>query len=172
MANKYLPEILEEINNNPLSISKYKDDGALKLLFKHAFDPAEKFILPEGDPPYKPDAGPIGMSPAILKQELRRLYVFCRADLTAVRREDLFIQLLESIHPSEAKLLLAVKDQCIDKLYNNITHKFVYEHGFITIPPQELPKKVDTALEEVKKTVSTAPKRGRPRKVIGQSLIS
>ena len=71
------------------------------------------------------------MSPAILTQELRRFYVFLRKDLKPIKREALFISLLESVHPSEAKLILAVKDQKLHKLYKKVTRKAVEEAGFI-----------------------------------------
>ena len=132
---KYLPELLTEINDNPELLTKLKGDSALTILFQFAFDPAKKFLLPEGDPPYKPDQAPIGMSMGILRQELKRFYVFCRADLPAVRREDLFIQLLEGVHPSEAELLLTVKDQTLSKKYKKITHQLVYDLGFVKVPP-------------------------------------
>jgi hypothetical protein len=134
---KYVTEMLEEINKDPKLIAKYKDSVPIKILFGFAFRPEGKFLLPETDPPYKPDAAPIGMSPANLLMELKKLYVFCRPDLKQLRREQLFIQLLEQVHPSEAKLILAVKDQDITRIYKNITHKLVYENGFIPNPPPE-----------------------------------
>lgn len=132
---KYLPELLKEINEDPKKLETLKGDSALTLLFQFAFDPAKKFLLPEGDPPFKPDAAPIGMSMGVLRQELKRFYVFCREDLPAVRREDLFIQLLEGVHPSEAELLLRVKDQTLQKTYKKITHQLVYDLGFVQVPP-------------------------------------
>lgn len=135
MASKLITELLDEINKDPSTITKHAGNGALRLLFEHAFDPAKKFILPEGSPPYKEDAAPIGMSPGNLHMEMRKLYIYCRADLTALRRETLFIQLLEGVHPSEAKLILAVKDQELTKMYPKITHKMVFESGMITVPP-------------------------------------
>jgi len=108
--------MLAEINEDPATITKYKDNGALRLIFEHAFDPDKKFFLPEGDPPFKEDAAPIGMSPANLHMEARKLYVFCRADLNKLRRESLFIQLLENLHPYESKLILAIKDQKLTKM--------------------------------------------------------
>lgn len=137
---KFIPEVLKEINETPSKIKDYKGDAALNLLFKHAFNPELKFELPEGTPPFKPDAAPIGMTPATFKQELRRLYVFCRKDLPAIRRESLYVQLLEAIHPTEAEVLNHVKDQNLTKLYKNITHKLVYEAGFEVPPPVEKPK--------------------------------
>lgn len=151
---KFVPDMLQEINDNLKLLDLYKNDATLKLIFSYAFDPANKFDLPEGDPPYKEDAAPIGMSPAIFKQELKKLYVFCRKDLKPARRELIFIQLLENIHPTEAKVLLAIKDQKLTKLYKKITHKAVYEAGFITNPPPEKKKaepKVKEELETEKK---------------------
>lgn len=54
---KYLTEILEEINKNPKKLEEYKTDPDIDLLFKYAFHPNGKMILPEGEPPYKPDMG-------------------------------------------------------------------------------------------------------------------
>jgi hypothetical protein len=130
---KYLTEVLEEINSDPKTIEKYKNDVALKILFEYAYLPEKKFDLPEGEPPYKPDDAPIGMSPANLRMEMRRLYIFKREDLKLLRREQLFINLLESVHPEEAKLLLAVKEQKLNKLYKKVTRKVVEEAGFIPV---------------------------------------
>ena len=154
--SKYITEILEDINENPKNIEKYKDKTVLRFIFEHAFDPSKKFILPSGTPPFKKDSAPIGMSPANFFQEVKRFYVFCREDLKPIRRETLFIQLLENLHPSEAELVLAIKDQTLTKLYKNITHKLVYEAGFVAVePPKEAPKKV--AAKKVVTKKSQAP---------------
>ena len=132
MATRFLPEMLEEINTDPkLLQTKYRGNSALKIIFEYAFLPEKKFLLPEDEPPYRPDAAPIGMSPAILTQELRRFYVFLRKDLKPIKREALFISLLESVHPTEAKLIIAIKDQKLNKLYKKITRKVVETAGFI-----------------------------------------
>jgi hypothetical protein len=128
---KFITEALKEINDDPKKIDIYKTDGALKYIFEYAFDPAKKFVLPEGNPPYKPDAAPLGMSPANLRMEAKKLYVFCRADLKPIKREQLFIGLLEEVHPDEAELLLAVKDQKLNKLYSKITRKLLEGAGII-----------------------------------------
>lgn len=134
---KHIPEILEECNKDVTLLEGYKTNAALKFIFEYAFMPEKKFLLPDGDPPYKEDAAPIGMTPANFTQETKKLYVYLRADLKPLRRETLFIQLLESIHPSEAKVLLAVKDQKLNKLYKNITAKVAAEYGFITLPVKQ-----------------------------------
>lgn len=156
---KYITEMLQEINKDPAAIAKYKNSAPLKFIFAHAFDPAKKFMLPEGDPPFKRDGAPLGMSPGNLMIETKRLYVFCRKDLNPIRREVLFVQLLESVHSSEADLLLAVKDQNLEKIYTNITHKFVFENGMIDVAPAPLSTVTEPKKEEAKRG------RGRPRKV-------
>jgi hypothetical protein len=132
---KYVTQMLDEIQADPKVIETYKNDAVLKILFEYAFDTSKKMILPEGTPPFKPASEPLGMTPTNLFGEMRRLYVFCREDLKPLKRESLFISLLEGVHPSEADILIAVKDQTLHKKYPKITRKLVTDAGFI--PPVE-----------------------------------
>jgi hypothetical protein len=43
--------------------------------------------------------------------------------------------MLEGVHPSEAEVLIAIKDQTLHKKYTKITRKLVSDAGFI--PPLE-----------------------------------
>jgi hypothetical protein len=129
---KYVTVMLDEINADPDKLELYKNDAALRVILMHAFVPQKKFILPEGEPPFKPAAEPMGMTPTNLFSELRRMYVFLREDLTPLKRESLFISLLEGVHPTEAKMLIAVKDQVLHKLYPKITRKLLEKHGLLT----------------------------------------
>lgn len=160
---QYITEVLRDINSNPsLLNSTYKkqgDGGPLGILFRHAFIPEGKFLLPEGLPPFKPDAAPMGMSPARFITETRKFYLFCRADLTPIKRETMFVQLCEAVHPDEAKILIAIKDQNLTSLYPNITHKVVADAGFVPQPPQQ---PVAVVGEQAPKKESGL--RGRPRK--------
>lgn len=128
---KYLTEVLEEINNDVKKINDYKEDAALRFIFEYAFDEDKKMDLPEGEPPFKPDGAPLGMTPANLRMETKKLYVYTRKDLKPIRKEQLFIGLLEAVHPDEAKLLIAIKDQTLNKLYPKITRKLLEGTGFI-----------------------------------------
>lgn len=126
--------MLQEINDNPTIIDNYRSEFLLKVVFAHAFLPTHKMVLPEGEPPFKPADQPIGMTDTNLHAEAKKMAVFIRKDLTPIKRETLFVGLLESIHPSEAKVLIAMKDQKLTKLYKNITHKLVSDAGFIPAP--------------------------------------
>lgn len=128
---KYVTEMLKEINADTAALEKYKGDPALKIIFDYAFDPAKKFILPEGEPPFTPAVEPLGMTPTNMFNEVRRFYVFCRADLKPIKRESLFISFLEGIHPDEAKLMLAIKDQKLTKMYPKITRKLLESNDLI-----------------------------------------
>lgn len=153
---KFIPEMLKDINEDPSCISRYKGNAALRILFEYAFLPNKKFCLPEGKPPFKEDAAPIGMSPANFTQELRRLYIFTpERELNSVRRETLYIQLLEGLHPSEAEILIAVKDQRLGEMFPNITPTLLVDNGFL---PEEA-RAFEPAV--VKR------KRGRPAKNSG-----
>ena len=129
---KYVTQMLDEINADPDKLASYKDDAALRIVLMYAFVPQKKFILPEGEPPFKPASEPLGMTPTNLFSELRRMYVFCREDLKPIKRESLFISFLEGIHPTEAKLMIAVKDQELHKLYPKINRKLLEKHGLLT----------------------------------------
>ncbi len=129
---KYVTEMLKDINEDPSKIELYKNDAALRIILTHAFVPEKKFILPEGEPPFKPSPEPMGMTPTNLFSELRRMYVFLREDLKPIKRESLFISLLEGVHPEEAKMLIAVKDQTLHKLYPKINRKLLEKAGLLT----------------------------------------
>lgn len=82
--------------------------------------------LPEGAPPYK--VSPYLDQEGMLYHETRRLYLFLkgggRPDLNKVKREMLYIGILESIHPQDAELLVDIKDK---KLPKTISKKVVEE---------------------------------------------
>lgn len=152
MATKYVNEVLKEINDDiSLFETTYKkngDGGPLGVIFKHAFMAEHKFLLPEGEPPYRATSEPQGMTPANFIQEVRKFYVFTSTNVSASRRETLFIQMLEGIHPIEAKILIAIKDQKLTDLYPNITREAVANAGFI---PQATLEQVKAEEAEVKK---------------------
>lgn len=114
-----ISEILE--NASKLKTKKEKidylrqyDNSALRNVLLYALDPSIKFLLPEGAPPFKKSEYFDGHG--ILYKEARKLYLFVEGgnpNLTNIRREQLFINLLESVEPKDAELLLNVKDKKI-----------------------------------------------------------
>lgn len=146
MRSKYLTELLDEINKDPKAINTHKDNFLLKVIFAHSFLPNYKFQLPEGEPPFKPAPEPLGMTETNLYVECKRFHnVFCNDKLKPLRREALFIGLLEGVHPEEAKILIAVKDQKLTKLYPKITWKLVSDAGIIPAQPEKEKKSAKSA---------------------------
>lgn len=128
-------EILEGISKlktrkEKITALQSKSGPTLKTILGHTFDPRVKWLLPEGDPPYNPvkDAADIEGQ---FSAELRRLYLFIEGptevqrNLKQLRREQLFIELLESVDPKDAKLLLAMKDRKLP--FKGLTKKLVAE---------------------------------------------
>jgi hypothetical protein len=87
------------------------DSPSLRRILQLCFNPEAPWALPEGNPPYKPLDLPDQQGR--LYAELRRLYLFLEGgnnNLKPIRREFLYIQLLESIDPEDAELLLSIKE--------------------------------------------------------------
>lgn len=117
--------MLEAINNDITNIIKYKDSAAVKLVLQNNFDSNLRWDLPETTPPYKVSVEPLNMAPSNLTLEVRKFYIFRRKDLKPIKREQLFIQMLERLDRTEQKILLALKDQNLTTLYPNITKEAV-----------------------------------------------
>ena len=109
-----------------IAILHQHNSGALQTILKYAYDPNIVWDLPEGAPPYKPC--PYPAQEMRLFAEIRRLYLFIKGgnpNLNKLRRETLFIELLESIHPEDAKLLLVVKEKNLP--YKSLNAKVINE---------------------------------------------
>lgn len=88
------------------------DTPAMRIILQYCFHEAAKWALPEGTPPYKVCEFPDTEN--MLYSESRKLYLFLEggnANLTPLRRERMFVNLLESVTPADAKLLISIKDK-------------------------------------------------------------
>ena len=102
------------------------ESNPLKELLKYAFHPDIKFALPPGMPPYKTIGSPEEYNPTYLYPNIRKFYLFVEGGhegITQLRREQLFIQMLESLHPKEAEVVIQVKDKKLN--YRGLTYKLV-----------------------------------------------
>ena len=98
----------------------------LKTILLYTYHKNVKFELPEGVPPYRQMETPENMGHNRLPKEIRKFQYFLPNNgLNVVRRERIFIDLLESLDPEEAKLVLMIKDKKIT--YKGITRKLVEE---------------------------------------------
>ena len=135
MATESLPYIFGEVakantkDQKRAALIKY-DNPVLRELLRYAFDSNIKFLLPPGIPPHRYVGDTNEPNPTYLYGLVRKLYLFVEGGnphLKQARREYLFIEMLESIHPSEAELLLQVKDKkikCRGLTYNLVKDTF------------------------------------------------
>ena len=123
--NPFIHEILELVNEQKtkakkIEILKEYETDALKSLFIWNFDPSVISMLPEGEVPFNKNDVPVGTDHTSLRREYRQLYHFVKGgndQLSSLRRESMFIQLLEGLHPEEADIICLVKDGQLNKKY-------------------------------------------------------
>ena len=128
-------EIFTKINNakdkpQKIDILRSFDNQAMRTLLKAAFDPKIKFDLPEGNPPFIRNEAPAGTEHTSLASEAKKLYHFVvggNNEITKLKKETMFIQMLESLHADDAKVLLAVKEKELNKVYKGLTAECVKE---------------------------------------------
>lgn len=97
---------------------------ACKIVLQYMFHPDAKFMLPEGAPPYKPSQFD---EKNMLHSEARRLYIFIEGmgpEMKPLKRETLFVDILQSVTPEDALLLIAMKDKTSP--YKGLTKEIVY----------------------------------------------
>jgi len=144
-----ISEILKSVTaapdkNTKVKILRENWHPAMKIIFQYAFDPNIKWLLPEGPTPYEPseahDAQGIlyHLAPKMWKfvegvdVQLSAADWLTRVNLKPKRREQLWIELLESVDPADARLLNAIKDKKFP--YKGITPKLINEAVPGTIP--------------------------------------
>ena len=132
--NPFMTEILEVVHKQRSKAKKvevlrhYRDDALTALLIWN-FDPSVVSALPDGPVPYKPNDVPEGTDHTSLRREWKNLYHFIKGGndgLNGLRRESMFVQMLEGLHPREADLVCLVKDKELTKKYK-VTLEMVKE---------------------------------------------
>ena len=132
--NPFVHEILELVESQRTKAKKNEilreyDELALKAILIWNFDPTAISVLPEGPVPYKENEVPIGTDHTSLRREWKNLYHFVKGGndrLSAIRRETMFVQMLEGLHPEEAKIVCLVKDKDLESRYK-ITYDMVQQ---------------------------------------------
>lgn len=130
LSKMTLPEIFKHISDLPASkradaLKKIADlVQSVKVLLHYTYHKNVKMALPDGDPPYKPMELPENMGLNRLPAEVRKFQYFLpQTNLTQPKREKIFIELLESLTPEEAKLLLMVKNKKLE--YKGFNRKLI-----------------------------------------------
>lgn len=104
-------------------------------VFQLAYNPAISWLLPPGIPPYTP-LDPDTDQEGRLIAELKNFSYFIahngkpvQPDAQQMRREQLFIRILESVEPDDAELILQMKEREIKGVSKNVVSKAFPELG-------------------------------------------
>lgn len=87
-------------------------NGAVLPVLQWIFDKNIVSRLPEGKTPYTPNPAPAeDLTESSLRFEFKKFKYFVNDELKDLKRESMWIELLESIPPSEAEMIDLVKDK-------------------------------------------------------------
>ena len=119
----------QKTNAQKVQVLKEYANDALKSLLIWNVDESIISVLPPGEVPFKPNENPLGTDHSSLRREFKHFYNFVKGGndtLPSIRRETIFIQILEGLHPNEAEVLCLVKDKQLQSKYK-ITKDLVSE---------------------------------------------
>lgn len=123
---------LKSVNEKVEWLQK-NDNVALRTVLKYMYDKNVEFLIPDTPPPWKKNSY-VGVE-GMLYNEARRLKIFIKGggydNLGKVKREQLFIALLEDIDNADAELLC--------KMIAQKPLKGLSKNVVVTAFPQEFP---------------------------------
>ena len=112
---KLIYELIQEesqkkTKKEKIEVLKSNESWALKDILRGAFDDKISWLVPEGTPPYTPSQDH-NSSSSLLRQNVQFSY-FVKGgkgeQMMKAKREQIYITLLESIHPKDAELVIAM----------------------------------------------------------------
>jgi hypothetical protein len=116
-------------------------DSTFALFMRMATVESERITgLPEGMPEvFKPKMDmPDGMSDTTARQELRRIKNFLpngsMKTVPQLRRETIWLQMLEGMHWKESNIMVHIKDQTLLSIYPNMREVLTQLGTVITVP--------------------------------------
>lgn len=130
---KAVHEILEEANSHSLKEDRiavlHRHSKDIKWLLDYSYNPKIKWLLPKGEANFEPTQDSDGATIARLYHNARKIPIFLESGpypkMDRMKRERLFIQLLEDLHVKEAKLLCKIKDGEMLKDYKKLSMKLI-----------------------------------------------
>tara|TARA_R100000329_G_scaffold99399_1_gene82042 strand:- start:5302 stop:5754 length:453 start_codon:yes stop_codon:yes gene_type:complete len=130
-----LTEVLRKVSNaktkaEKINLLQKHNSNALRQVLIMNFDESVISMLPEGEVPYTPNDAPIGTDHTRLETEYKGLYRFVKGGqdkLPSLKRETMFVQLLEGLSKDEAELICLAKDKKITSKYKRITKAVIQE---------------------------------------------
>jgi len=140
-ANPMVHELLEavdaeKVKAKKLEILRTHGEDSFKMTMIWNFDESVVSMLPEGNVPYQPVESDVQANRekglpqrSTIRNSARQFYRFVKGgddQLNKIKRESIFINILETLPPPEAEILVLVKDKALNTKYN-ITKELVAE---------------------------------------------
>ena len=138
VSQTLISEVLQRVSNAKTKAKKveilqeYKTPALKKVLLCN-FSKRISFCFPEGQTPFRPNESPKGVDHTLLINEQRMLDKFIKKTINGVtyygcsggvrpmmqqlKKENLWIQVLEGLHPEESEVLDLVKDKKLTTRY-------------------------------------------------------
>ena len=124
-SNPLVSEVLAKVSKQrtkakKIQVLKENESLHLKSILIWNFDDSVQSILPEGEVPFDKNEAPAGTEHTYLAHEYKVLYNFIEGGndfLKPVKREQLFLQLLEGLHADEAEVICLMKDKKLNDKY-------------------------------------------------------
>ena len=126
----------ERVKTKKLDILRTHGDDSFKMVMIWNFDESVISMLPEGNVPYQPVESDVQASVdkglpqrTTIRNSARNFYRFIKGGddmMNKIKRESLFINILETLPPPEADIIVLVKDKALNTKYN-ITKELVAE---------------------------------------------
>ena len=126
----------ERVKSKKLELLRTHGDDSFKMVMIWNFDESVISVLPEGNVPYQPVEGDVQASKeqgvpqrTTIRNAARQFYRFVKGgddQLNKIKRESIFINILQTLPQPEAEILVLVKDKSLNTKYN-ITKELVSE---------------------------------------------
>ena len=164
MRTKSIPEILKECEKLESSEERVKylknnDTKTLRQVIYSAFHPDVDFVFPTTRPDFTVNPGPIGVCETHLYREAKKIKYFIKnftsSGTKMYKLENVFIEMLESLHETESELLLQI---CVDR---NLQTDLKYEEVQLAFPDM---------LPLVEKVVEEVVEKKEPKKITSKKL--
>ena len=132
-ANPMVHELLEAVDAErvkakKLEILRTHGEDSFKMTMIWNFDESVVSMLPEGSVPYQPVESDVQANRekglpqrSTIRNSARQFYRFVKGgddQLNKIKRESIFINILETLPPPEAEILVLVKDKALINRYN------------------------------------------------------
>ena len=139
--NPMVHELLEAVDSERVKAKKLEllrthGDDSFKMVMIWNFDESVISVLPDGNVPYQPVEGDVQASKeqgvpqrTTIRNAARQFYRFVKGgddQLNKIKRESIFINILQTLPQPEAEILVLVKDKALNTKYN-ITKELVSE---------------------------------------------